>query len=81
MAELIYNLYEAKTALSQLIDRAAAGEDIILAKEGKPLARLVPFARRSTPRQPGGWEGRVRISDDFDDPLPEDLQAAFEGAG
>lgn len=81
MAELIYNLYEAKTALSQLIDRAAAGEEIIIAKAGTPLARLVPFARTSMPRRPGGWEGRVRISEDFDDPLPDDLQAMFEGDG
>lgn len=81
MAELIYNLYEAKTALSQLVDRVAAGEEIIIAKAGTPLARLVPFAQASTPRQPGGWEGRVRISEDFDDPLPDDLQEMFEGEG
>ena len=79
MSEVIYNLYEAKTSLSRLVDRAAAGEEIILSKAGKPLAKIVPFQRPPAPRQPGGWEGRVRIADDFDDPLPEDLQAAFEG--
>lgn len=80
MAETIYNLYEAKTALSQLVDRAAAGEEIIIAKAGEPLAKLVPLGSpRPMRRKPGGWEGRVRISDDFDAPLPPELLAAFEG--
>ena len=68
MSEVIYNLCEAKTSLSRLVDRAAKGEEIILAKAGKPLAKLVPFHRPSEPRQPGGWEGRIRISEDFDAP-------------
>jgi prevent-host-death family protein len=79
MPEKIYNLYEAKMALSRLVDRAASGEEIILSKAGKPLAKLVPFRRNTEPRQPGGWEGRVRISDDFDAPLPPEIQDAFEG--
>jgi prevent-host-death family protein len=79
MSEVIYNLYEAKTSLSRLVDRAANGEEIILSKAGKPLAKLVPFHQLSGPRQPGGWEGKMRIADDFDAPLPPDLQAAFEG--
>ncbi|MFY9823559.1 MAG: type II toxin-antitoxin system Phd/YefM family antitoxin [Thermoanaerobaculia bacterium] len=70
MSEVIYNLYEAKTSLSQLVDRAASGEEIILSKAGKPLAKLVPFRQPPEPRKPGGWEGRVRIADDFDAPLP-----------
>jgi prevent-host-death family protein len=81
MSEIIYNLYEAKTSLSRLVDRAASGEEIILSKAGKPMAKLVPFHRSADSRQPGGWEGQVRISDDFDDPLPPDIQAAFEGHG
>jgi prevent-host-death family protein len=81
MAEAIYNLYEAKTALSQLVERAAGGEEIILAKAGKPLAKLVPFRQTRRPRQPGGWEGKVKIAEDFDAPLPDDIQAAFEGRG
>lgn len=81
MSEIIYNLYEAKTSLSRLVDRAASGEEIILSKAGKPLAKLVPFHRPPEPRQPGGWEGRIRISEDFDAPLPPELQAAFEGRG
>ncbi|HVR95865.1 MAG TPA: type II toxin-antitoxin system prevent-host-death family antitoxin [Thermoanaerobaculia bacterium] len=79
MSEVIYNLYEAKTSLSRLVDRAASGEEIILSKAGKPLAKLVPFHRPPEPRQPGGWEGRMRISEEFDAPLPPEIQAAFEG--
>lgn len=79
MSEVIYNLYEAKTSLSRLVDRAASGEEIILSKAGKPMAKLVPFHRPAAPRQPGGWEGRMRISEDFDAPLPPEIEAAFEG--
>jgi prevent-host-death family protein len=77
MPPTVSNLYEAKTNLSQLVDRAAAGEEIIIAKNGVPLARLVPMEARAMPRTPGGWENGVRIADDFDDPLPPDLLAAF----
>ena len=70
MAEAIVNLYEAKTSLSQLVERAAAGEEIIIAKAGKPKARLMPLSDRTAPRQPGGWEGKVWVADDFDEPLP-----------
>jgi prevent-host-death family protein len=81
MSEIIYNLYEAKTSLSRLVDRAANGEEIILSKAGKPLAKLVPFHRSPEPRQPGGWEGLVRIAEDFDSPLPLEIQEGFEGRG
>lgn len=81
MPEAVYNLYEAKTSLSRLVDRAAGGEEIVIAKAGKPLAKLVPIPKLRKPREPGGWEGRVYISEDFDEPLPEDIQAAFEGRG
>jgi len=77
MPPVVSNLYEAKTNLSQLVDRAAAGEEIIIAKNGVPLARLVPLEARPTRRIPGGWEHGVRISDDFDAPLPPDLLAPF----
>jgi prevent-host-death family protein len=75
----IYNLYEAKSALSSLVDLAASGEEIIIAKNGKPLAKLVAVGQLTRPRVPGGWEGRVKIADDFDAPLPDDLLDAFEG--
>ncbi|HEX3574305.1 MAG TPA: type II toxin-antitoxin system Phd/YefM family antitoxin [Rhodopila sp.] len=73
------NLYEAKTNLSQLVERAAAGEEIVIAKAGRPLARLVPLAKRATPRPLGLLAGQVWIGDDFDDPLPDDIQKAFDG--
>lgn len=77
MPPVVSNLYDAKTNLSQLVDRAASGEEIIIAKNGVPLARLVALPERRAPRQPGGWEGRVVIADDFDAPLPPEILAAF----
>ena len=79
MAETLVNLYEAKTSLSRLVDRAAAGEEIIIAKAGKPLAKLVPLGPSARPRAPGGWEGTVRIAADFDAPLPDEVLDLFEG--
>ncbi|MBN1424900.1 type II toxin-antitoxin system Phd/YefM family antitoxin [Candidatus Fermentibacteria bacterium] len=78
MAETVMNLYDAKTALSKLVDRAASGEEIIIAKAGKPLAKLVRFGGHGKTRKPGAWKGRMRIAEDFDDPLPEELQASLE---
>jgi prevent-host-death family protein len=72
-----FNLYEAKTQLSALVERAAAGEEIIIAKAGRPLACLTPLQGRAVRRDPGGWEGQVRMADDFDAPLPPDIAAAF----
>jgi prevent-host-death family protein len=74
-----FNLYDAKTRLSELVDRAAAGEEIVIAKNGKPLAKLGPLPEEKPSRSPGGWEGAVWIADDFDGPLPDDIQRAFEG--
>jgi prevent-host-death family protein len=71
------NLYEAKTKLSHLVERAAAGEEIIIAKDGKPRARLVPLKSEPPLRRPGAGRGRVWIADDFDAPLPAELLAAF----
>lgn len=72
------NVYEAKTHLSQLLDRVASGEEIIIARAGRPVARLVPIGRLTERRTPGGWEGRVWIAPDFDE-LPPELDAAFGG--
>jgi prevent-host-death family protein len=66
------NIYEAKTRLSQLVSRAEAGEEIIIARGGRPAARLVPF-REAVKRKPGRMRGRIRMSTDFDAPLPEGL--------
>ena len=76
MSETV-NLYQAKTHLSDLVDRAAKGEEIVIAKAGTPVARLVPLAGVEHGRSPGGWEGVVWIADDFDAPLPDALLAAF----
>jgi prevent-host-death family protein len=73
------NLYRAKTHLSQLVDEAAAGEEIIIAKAGKPAARLMPLAATQRPRTPGGWEGQVWLAEDFDAELPADELAAWYG--
>ena len=79
MSEVVFNLYEAKSRLSALVERAAAGEEIIIAKAGRPKARLVPFAPAKQPREPGGWERKVWVADDFDEPLPPDVLEAFTG--
>lgn len=73
----IVKLYHAKTHLSSLVDRAARGEEFIIAKGSEPMARLVPIGPRSQRRAPGGWEGRVQIAQDFDAPLPAELLGKF----
>ena len=72
------NVHEAKTHLSRLLEAVEAGEDVVIARAGKPIARLVPVAARTEPRIPGSWRGRVFIADDFDE-TPEELIAAFHG--
>ena len=70
-------MHEAKTTLSQLVERAEAGEDIVIARNGKPVARLVPIAgTASLAAVRGVWRDRIRIADDFDD-LPDDIAEAF----
>lgn len=69
--EKAVNIHEAKTHLSRLVERVEAGEEITLARAGRPVARLVPYLARREPRFPGIWKGQVRIGPDFDDPLPE----------
>ena len=74
-----FNIHAAKTHLSRLIEQAVAGEEIVIAKAGKPVARLVPFEPRREPRQPGLMKGQIWIAEDFDEPLPEEILAAFRG--
>ena len=69
--EKAVNVHDAKTHLSRLLERVEAGEEITLARAGRPIARLVPFRARGEPRKPGIWRGKVVIGPDFDDPLPE----------
>jgi prevent-host-death family protein len=70
-------MHEAKTKLSQLVERAESGEEIVIARNGTPVVRLVPIGRTSSlSGVRGAWRGRVRMADDFDD-LPEDIADAF----
>jgi prevent-host-death family protein len=73
------NIHEAKTHLSRLVERAAAGEEIVIAKAGRPLVKLVRFEPAREPRRPGALKGRIRIAEDFDAPLPEPIARAFRG--
>jgi len=73
------NIHDAKTHFSRLVDAAASGEEIVIAKAGKPAARLVPITHPSVARKFGVMKGKVRIADDFDAPLPDDVLASFEG--
>ena len=73
------NIHQAKTQLSRLVERAAGGEEIVIAKSGKPVARLVPFIPHNEPRRPGYLRGKIRIKKNFDQPLPKELLASFEG--
>ncbi len=73
----ITNIHQAKTHLSKLVDRAAGGEEIIIAKAGKPMVRMVSYEQNKKSRKPGGsWKGKIKIAHDFDQ-LPEDIEEAF----
>ena len=71
-------MHEAKTTLSQLVELAERGEEIVIARAGEPVARIVAL-RAGTRRVLGQWRGRVRMADDFDAPLPADEQQAWDG--
>lgn len=73
------SLYDAKTQLSALVDRAAAGEEIVIMKSGEPLARLVPMEDRRSLRIAGRGKGAWQVAADFDAPLPDDTLRSFEG--
>jgi len=73
------NVHDAKTHFSRLLDRAEGGEEFVIAKAGRPVARLGPLVRRGKKRRLGLLDGKFRIPDDFNDALPEAVLAAFEG--
>lgn len=73
------NIYEAKTQLSKLVDLAAKGEDIVIARNGKPIARLTTLKPEKRPLVLGLLEGKGWIAEDFDAPLPDEILAGFEG--
>jgi prevent-host-death family protein len=73
------NIYEAKTRLSQLVDKAAAGEDVVVSRNGKPLARITRLDAPKRRVRFGLLKGKLTIPEDFDAPLPADVLAGFEG--
>ena len=73
------NIYEAKTQLSKLVDEAAKGEDIVIARAGRPAARLTRVGAERVRRKLGVLDGRFKIPDDFNRPLPEEIMRAIRG--
>ena len=74
-----FNVHDAKTHLSRLLERVAQGEEVIIAKSGRPVAKLVRVA--AEPRRPGRLKGRIHMGPDFDEPLPDEILRAFQGEG
>ncbi|MBI2206635.1 MAG: type II toxin-antitoxin system Phd/YefM family antitoxin [Candidatus Rokubacteria bacterium] len=73
------NIHAAKLHFARLVERAAQGEEILIARAGKPIAKLGPLTRTSRPRRPGLLKGKIRMRRDFNAPLPEDWLRLFEG--
>lgn len=78
MATLV-NIHEAKTHFSKLLLRVLAGEEIVIGKAGKPIAKIVPLEKKNRKRKPGSAKGKVWMAQDFNAPLPDDILDAFEG--
>lgn len=72
------NIYEAKTHFSKLLDKVAHGEEVVIGKAGKPIAKIIPFKKSTKARKPGFWKGKIVIHEDFDE-LPSGVLAAFKG--
>ncbi|MGH8289502.1 MAG: type II toxin-antitoxin system Phd/YefM family antitoxin [Steroidobacteraceae bacterium] len=75
----VINIHAAKTHLSRIVDEVAAGKEVIIAKAGKPMARLSPITAAVRKKKLGMLKGKIKVPDDFNAPLPEDVLAAFEG--
>jgi prevent-host-death family protein len=74
---MVINIHEAKTNLSKLLERVALGEEVIIAKSGKPVAKLVPVSPRSKKRLLGSAKGEFVVPDNFNEPLPKDIEDLF----
>jgi len=72
------NMHEAKSQLSSLVEKALAGEEVIIGKAGKPLVKLTPIIKNVSPRVPGSFKGKIQIADDFD-AVDEVIISSFEG--
>ncbi len=75
----IVNIHQAKTHLSRILDEVAAGAEVVIAKAGKPVARLVPLESNVRPKKLGLLKGRIKVPDNFNAPLPPEVLANFEG--
>jgi prevent-host-death family protein len=75
----VFNIHDAKTQFSKLVDAVTQGEEILIVRAGEPAAMLVPIPSQKAVRQPGAMKDMINIADDFDAPLPDDRHAAFEG--
>lgn len=75
---VIVNIHEAKTNFSRLLTQVDKGEEVIISKAGKPVARLIPFEEKPKRRLAGSGKGKVKVLDDFDAPLPESILNSFE---
>jgi prevent-host-death family protein len=73
----VVNMHEAKTHLSRLVERVEAGEEIVIGRAGKPVAKLVPYQEERVQRRPGALKGKIWIADDFDDDLPAEVLESF----
>ena len=80
MSEIV-NMHQAKTSLSRLVQRALSGEEVVIARNGKPLVKLVPVTQERQPRIPGKYKGQIRIAPDCFDPMTEEELALWEGRG
>ncbi len=76
---MLINIHDAKTHFSKYIEQALKGDEVIIARGGKPLIRLVPYSEEPQVRRGGQFKGLIQISDDFDAPLPEDILKHFYG--
>ena len=75
----VVNISEAKAQLSRLVEEVQGGGTVVIGRAGRPVAVLSAYHADTSPRTIGGWRDRIWIADDFDDPLPPEIQAAFEG--
>lgn len=73
---IVTNIHEAKTQLSKLIEKVLEGEEVVISKAGKPLVKLIAYQVNREPRKPGNWQGKVKMSADFDE-LPEEILKSF----
>lgn len=73
MTEIV-NMHQAKTSLSRLVEKALAGEEVVIARNGEPLVRLVPVVKKQEPRVPGRMKGQIQIAPDFDEMSEEELK-------